>query len=59
LVGRRYETAYALACNLVIADGRHSQIERRMLEEVREELKTDRLRAAAIERGARVRRMVV
>ena len=53
------ETAYALACDVVTADGRHSQVELRMLEEVREELKIDRLHAAAIEWGARVRHMGV
>lgn len=56
---RLYETAYALACDVVTADGRHSQVELRMLEEVREELKVDRLHAAAIEWGARVRHMGV
>jgi tellurite resistance protein len=56
---RLNETAYALACDVVTADGRHSQTELRMLEEVREELKIDRLHAAAIEWGARVRHMVV
>ncbi len=50
---RLYETAYALACDVVTADGRHSEVELRMLEEVREELKIDRLHAAAIEWGAR------
>ncbi len=54
-----FETAYALACDVVTADGRHSQVELRMLEEVREELKVDRLHAAAIEWGARVRHMGV
>jgi tellurite resistance protein len=54
-----FETAYALACDVVTADGRHSQVELRMLEEVREELKIDRLHAAAIEWGARVRHMGV
>ncbi|MEZ5796840.1 MAG: tellurite resistance TerB family protein [Paracoccaceae bacterium] len=54
---RLYETAYALACDVVTADGRHSDVELRMLEEVREELKVDRLHAAAIEWGARVRHM--
>jgi len=38
---RLYETAYALTCDVVTADGRHSQVELRMLEEVREELKID------------------
>ncbi len=56
---RLYETAYALACDVVTADGRHSQVELRMLEEVREELHVDRLHAAAIEWGARVRHMGV
>ena len=56
---RLFETAYALACDVVTADGRHSQEELRMLEEVREELKVDRLHAAAIEWGARVRHMGV
>jgi tellurite resistance protein len=56
---RLYETAYALACDVVTADGRHSQVELRMLEEVRDELKVDRLHAAAIEWGARVRHMGV
>ena len=56
---RLYETAYALACDVVTADGRHSQVELRMLEEVREELRVDRLHAAAIEWGARVRHMGV
>ena len=49
--------AYALACDVVTADGRHSQVELRMLEEVREELLVDRLHAAAIEWGARVRHL--
>lgn len=55
---RLYETAYALACDVVTSDGRHSQLELRMLEEVREELHIDRLHAAAIEWGARVRHML-
>ena len=52
---RLYETAYALACDVVTADGRHSQLELRMLEEVSHELGIDRLHAAAIEWSARVR----
>lgn len=55
---RLHETAYALACDVVTADGRHSQEELRMLEELREELHVDRLHAAAIEWGARVRHML-
>lgn len=54
---RLWETAYALACDVVTADGKHSQVELRMLEEVREELQIDRLHAAAIEWGARVRHL--
>ena len=54
---RLFETAYALACDVVTADGRHSEVELRMLEEMREELQIDRLHAAAIEWGARVRHM--
>jgi tellurite resistance protein len=54
---RLNETAYALAGDVVTADGNHSQVELQMLEEVREELEIDRLHAAAIEWGARVRHM--
>ncbi len=54
---RLNETAYALACDVVTADGRHSEAELRMLEEIREELSIDRLHAAAIEWGARVRHL--
>ena len=50
-------TAYALACDVITADGRHSEAELRMLEEIREELAIDRLHAAAIEWGARVRHL--
>ena len=57
LPDRLNETAYALACDVVTADGKHSQVELQMLEEVREELAIDRLHAAAIEWGARVRHM--
>jgi len=52
-----HETAYALACDVVAADGRLRDMELRMLEEVREELAIDRLHAAAIEWGARVRHL--
>ena len=54
---RLYETAYALACDVASADGMVRQVELRMLEEVREELSIDRLHAAAIEWGARVRHL--
>jgi tellurite resistance protein len=56
---RLFETSYALACDVVTADGKHSEVELRMLEEVREELGIDRLHAAAIEWGTRVRHMQV
>lgn len=49
------ETAYALACDVVVADGRTSQEELRLLEMTRHRLDVDRLVAAAIERGARAR----
>ncbi|MCC7321355.1 MAG: tellurite resistance TerB family protein [Rubellimicrobium sp.] len=52
---RLHETAYALACDVAASDGRVSELEGRMLVEVREELAIDRLAAAAIERGARAR----
>lgn len=56
---RLFETAYALACDVAAADGRLYQTELRLLEEIREELRIDRLHAAAIERGARARHMRV
>ena len=49
------ETAYALACDVVAADGKVAMAELRMLEELRHELSVGRLAAAAIERGARAR----
>lgn len=54
---RLHETAYALACDVAAADGRLYQSELRLLEEIREELRLDRLHAAAIERSARARHM--
>ncbi len=54
---RLNETAYALACDVAAADGNLREVELRMLEEVREELAIDRLHAAAIEWGARVRHL--
>lgn len=54
---RLYETAYALGCDVASADGQLKEVELRMLEEVREELQIDRLHAAAIEWGARVRHL--
>jgi tellurite resistance protein len=51
------ETAYALACDVVAADGEASQEELRVLELIRHRLNVDRLIAAAIERGTRARFM--
>ena len=59
LPARLHETAYALACDVAAADGKLGGAELRLLEEVRYELSIDRLAAAAIERGARARHMVV
>lgn len=52
---RLHETAYALACDVVAADGQASQEELRLLEMLRHRLEVGRLPAAAIERGARAR----
>ena len=50
------ETAYALACDVAVSDGRSpSQEVMRLLELVRHRLEVSRLAAAAIERGARAR----
>ena len=54
---RLYETAYALACDVAVADGTLDEAELRLLEEIRYELNLDRLHAAAIERGARARHL--
>jgi tellurite resistance protein len=53
------ETAYAMACDVAAADGRLGEGELRLLEETRYELDIDRLAAAAIEHGARVRHRTV
>jgi tellurite resistance protein len=57
LPARLRETAYALACDVVAADGEASQEELRVLEMIRHRLAIDRLVAAAIERGTRARFM--
>ncbi len=59
LPDRLCETAYALACDVAVADGLLGESELRMLEEIRHELRVDRLHAAAIERGARARHTTV
>tara|TARA_E500000318_G_scaffold35630_1_gene34762 strand:+ start:2853 stop:3257 length:405 start_codon:yes stop_codon:yes gene_type:complete len=48
-------TAYALACDVVAADGTATQEELRFLEILRHEIDVDRLTAAAIERGSAAR----
>jgi tellurite resistance protein len=53
------ETAYALACDVVAADGEATQEELRILELLSQRLNIDRLVATAIERGARARFMMV
>jgi tellurite resistance protein len=52
---RLCETAYALACEVAVADGPAQQDGLRMLEFIRRELHLDTLIAAAIERGVRAR----
>lgn len=52
---RLYDTAYAMACDVVAADGTAREGELRLLEDMRYELNIDRLLAAAIEAGARAR----
>jgi tellurite resistance protein len=49
------ETAYAIACDLIAADGSASQEEMRVLDMLRHSFTIDRLIAFAIERGARAR----
>ena len=49
------ETAYVIACDVAAADGKMGQEELRMLQEIRYELKIDRLHGAAIETAARAR----
>ncbi|MEN3791188.1 tellurite resistance TerB family protein [Fulvimarina sp. MAC3] len=52
---RLYETAYALAVEVISADVRASQAELRLLEILRDAFDMDRLTAGAIEHSARVR----
>jgi tellurite resistance protein len=53
------ETAYALACDVVAADGEATQEELQVLEHMRHHFGIDRLSAAAIERGTRARFMTL
>ena len=55
LPSRLRETAYALACDVAVADGDVNQEKLRILELIRHRLDVDRLAAAAIERGATAR----
>jgi tellurite resistance protein len=50
-----YDTAYALACEVAVADAHLSQEELRVLEMIRYQFGVDRLTAAAIERGSTAR----
>ncbi len=56
---RLHETAYAICCDIVAADGTADQEELRILELIRHRLDVDRLAAAGIERGARARHSVL
>ena len=56
---RLQETAYAMACDVTVTDGKVIQDELELLAEMRHELNIDRLAAAAIERGARARHMTI
>jgi tellurite resistance protein len=49
------ETAYAIACDLIAANGKASQEELQVLDLLRERLNVEQLAAVAIERGARAR----
>ena len=53
------DTAYAVACDIAVADVHLSQEELRILEMIRHTLAVDRLTAAAIERGAAARARVL
>lgn len=55
LTERLRPTAYALACDIVAADGKATQEELQYLQMLRYGLDVDRLTAAAIERGAAAR----
>lgn len=52
-----YETAYALACDVIAADGDADQAELQWLSLLQNELHISNLHAAAIERGSRARYM--
>lgn len=52
-----HETAYLIACEVVVADGQLKQSELRLLEEIAYHLELDPLHVAAIERSVRARYM--
>ena len=52
---RMFETAYVLACDVAASDGRVSEGEAALLQEIRDQLDISRLHAAAIELAAQVR----
>jgi tellurite resistance protein len=54
-----YETAYALACDIALADGRVTQEERRVLDLLLRRLRIDRLASVAIERASEARHMTL
>ena len=52
-----HETAYLIACEVVVADGKLKQSELRLLEEIAYHLELDPLHVAAIERSVKARYM--
>ena len=56
---RLFDTAYAMACDVIAADGKARENELRLLEDMRYELNIERLLAAAIEVGARARHRIL
>ena len=56
---RLFDTAYAMACDCIAADGKARENELRLLEDMRYELNIERLLAAAIETGARARHRIL
>ena len=56
---RLFDTAYAMACDVIAADGKARENELRLLEDMRYELNIERLLAAAIETGARARHRIL
>jgi len=57
LPDKLHETAYALACDVAIADGTLAEEELNLLHLLRARLEIDSLLAAAIERGAHARHL--